>query len=250
MNIVTGVDFCMVTGMMASTPQWAIGGSVNTLLVSPLSKKVNEMAIDCYTTDNGARVIQCLQYFAKPIDCLIQAVVYPVFGLIETAYCFKKLSDEHEGITRTVLRVIFIVNSPLIAMGSLILSTCFSVNLIFQAAFQIIVPFKAIYHVYYGKEAARAFFDYQAHLYAHENDLMYPIFKSVKRINDVSFVILPPQTLTPYNELYNNADFPADLLKGFWFVSHSLPVIRSIMSVVTFWRPSLIQLWGRAVLVS
>lgn len=121
---------------------------------TPLTNEVHWLASKT-SNEFGARAIQALHYFAKPIDRLIQIVALPIFTLSETILLIKR--------TRGLLSEKQYVSCILHIVGDffkMIYSIVNSILLLANACSQLIFPIQTLYAIAKGKEAAREYFDY------------------------------------------------------------------------------------------
>ncbi len=126
---------------------------------TPVTRAVHLLALRMLQ-EPEARLVQCLQYFAKPLDRMIQAVAAPVFSTYDMFDKHLMISSMFCGSTVAVISTA--VFSPLLFSIGIIMGLLQSTLLLLNGAFQVVVPYQALYAVYKGKEAAREYFDIRA----------------------------------------------------------------------------------------
>lgn len=127
---------------------------------SPLTYQVHQWALTC---EHGQeRTIQLLHYIAKPADRLIQAVVAPIFKVLEIGSlvrsCLKGLSSNNNNSVRSV-SVLCLAISPIIGCAFLIGGLAETILFSLNGTLQVIFPYQAIYAIFKGKEAAKEYFE-------------------------------------------------------------------------------------------
>lgn len=129
----------------------AMSAAASVEQFTPLSHGVHYAALQV-KSDRLAQFIEGAQVPAKPIDKVIQAFAYPIFALIASLKAIKNSESFGEGIAHTF----FIL--PTLA-GSCLGSASYVIG-----AAVMLIPFKAGYAAYNGKEAAREHIDYRHHV--------------------------------------------------------------------------------------
>jgi hypothetical protein len=130
---------------------------VSTVLLSPCSYAVNRLALKT-EGECASRGVQLLQYVAKPIDSVIQAIAMIIFTFYDH---FRDISYDIKSCnigTIIAKSLLTPINLPLKMLGASIMSVGFLSGGIFQLA----IPYQTIYSVVKGKQAA--------HLYFYENE--------------------------------------------------------------------------------
>jgi len=153
---------------------------VSATLLSPCSHAVNRLALKA-DNEGGAGGVQLLQYFAKPVDSIVQAVAMIAFTFYDH---FRDISYDIQSrnIGTVILKSLLTpINLPL----KLFCASIGSVGFLLGGASQLVVPYQTIYSVVKGKRAA--------HFYFYENEIWRSQF------NPDSFRMKPITILKPFD---------------------------------------------------
>lgn len=129
--------------------------SRNVLLLSPLSKAVHEFAF-AHLTEAGARRAECLQYFAKPIDRVIQGMGNLVISSLELTFVMITILRTRGALWRKIVAGIL---SPLFVAVYIMIVVVDTLLLFTNGALQLLLPYQTIYSVVMGKKAIKKYFD-------------------------------------------------------------------------------------------
>lgn len=125
---------------------------VSATLLSPCTHAVNHWALK--SNEGASKGVQLLQYFARPIDSVIQAAAMLAFTFYDH---FRDISyDIKSRNIGTVVgkSLLTPVTLSLKMLGAIAIATTF----FFQGAIQLVIPYQTIYSVAKGKEAAQFYF--------------------------------------------------------------------------------------------
>ncbi len=130
--------------------------NLKTKLSTPLSHFIHSFTLERRISDTKARVILLSMWLAKPIDRIIQAIVNPIFRLIDPCLWASRSKDDYKILKWTAA----VIATPF----SFALGLIESIGFIANATFQLFIPYQTIYAVAKGKESSREFFDLTSHL--------------------------------------------------------------------------------------
>lgn len=153
---------------------------VSSTLLTPCSHYTHQLALE---TEGAfaSRGVQLLQYFAKPIDSVIQAVAMLAFTFYDH---FRDISyDLKSRNIRTLIvkSLLTPINLPLKMLAASVMSLGF----LSGGIFQLVIPYQTIYSVVKGKQAA--------HFYFYENKMWDSLF------DDSSFRMKPIKILKSFD---------------------------------------------------
>lgn len=118
----------------------------DVLLMNPATNYIHSVAYK--QSEKVACYIQCMLYFGKIIDRVIQAVCAPIFNV---AAHLSKI--RYKSYTR------ILITSPILIPLLIVKGLIESVGLLLNAALQAIVPYQTIYAVHRGKEGIKEYSD-------------------------------------------------------------------------------------------
>lgn len=101
-------------------------------------------------SEKKAKIIHGLQYLAKPMDSIIQAIAMPIFTVIDHLRDLKR-----EVMAKKSLKVLL---TPITLPLKLFCALFVSVGYLSVGGFQVVVPYSMIFGIKKGKEAAHRFF--------------------------------------------------------------------------------------------
>lgn len=120
-----------------------------TTTLSPCSYAVNDWTLKA-ATDKEAKQRQALQYFAKPVDAIIQALAMPILTVID------HFRDACRGsIAEKVVKWVF---TPAALAVKIFISLFASAGYLFNGLIQLGIPYSMINGIMKGKQAAQRFF--------------------------------------------------------------------------------------------
>lgn len=173
---------------------------VSSTLLSPCSHSVNRLALNTEGA-HTSRAVQLLQYFAKPIDSVIQAVAMIAF----TSYDhFRDISYDIKA-SNTATVIVKSLLTPVSLPLKLFCASILSFGFLSGGAFQLLIPYQTIYSVLKGKQAAQFYF-YENEIWRtqfdHESFRMKPI------------TILNPFKIDETNQFWNERKKLLDDIDG------------------------------------
>lgn len=137
----------------------------STVAFSPISNKVNESAANA-KSESRARVTHLLQYFAKPIDGIINAIAILVFAAIDH---FRGLAvGSKKEITAKI--ALSVVTLPV----KICLAVFATAGFLFNGLIEIALPWSTVVSLIQGKRAAHRFF-YNVNQYRESCKSLKPI---------------------------------------------------------------------------
>lgn len=189
--------------------------SRNVLLLSPLSKAVHEFAFK-HLTESGTRLAECLQYFAKPLDRIVQAISNLIISPTELV-AYMRLNSRWWPLWKKIL-------SPLFVAYKVVITVLDTLLLLSNGALQLFLPYQTIYSVVAGKEAVKEYFDHREAFFA-------LAFSGFSRLNEPKDVPKPEWNVKHIISYYRIVDNPLKRLSWlnwnytvgrFWLLGRSL----------------------------
>ncbi len=162
---------------------------VSAILLSPCSHSVNRLVLET-KSECASRGVQLLQYFAKPVDSVIQAVAMIIFTFNDH---FRDIvyDIKNRHIGTVIVKSLF---TPITLPLKLFCASISSAGFLLRGATQLVIPYQTLYSVVKGKRAA--------HLYFYENEIWRSQFDHDKfRMKPIK--ILKPFDISDKNPFWN-----------------------------------------------